>query len=123
MQQKNQKQKKTLNKPASPKNTGSENKSVLIPWLLFILGITALCLSPMLKNEFTNWDDEPYVLTNNLLHGPDWKGIFSQPVVSNYHPLTILSLAFNYRFSALTPYSYLLVNLLLHLIVQWYYLF
>lgn len=117
MQHKHQKQKKSAAKhSAPPEKISSEKSNSILPWLLFVLGITALCLLPMLKNGFTNWDDEPYVLTNNLLQGPDWKGIFTQPVVSNYHPLTILSLAFNYRFSALTPYSYLLVNLLIHLI-------
>ena len=51
-----------------------------------------------------------------LLRGPDWKGIVTQPVSSNYHPLTILSLAFNYGISGLTPFSYFFVNLLLHLL-------
>jgi protein O-mannosyl-transferase len=49
-----------------------------------------------------------------LLRGPDWPGIFSQPVVSNYHPVTIISLAINYQLSGLDPSSYLWFNLLLH---------
>ncbi|MBK5284260.1 MAG: glycosyltransferase family 39 protein [Bacteroidia bacterium] len=72
-------------------------------------------MSPMLNNTFTNWDDQLYVINNKLLQEPDWKGIFSRPVVSNYHPLTILSLAFNYQISKLSPDSYYLFNLLLHL--------
>lgn len=88
----------------------------LMPWLLGIAAVTAVCMLPMLQNEFTNWDDEFYVINNNLLQGPDWKGIFSEPVVGNYHPLTVLSLAFNYFLSGLDPFSYLLVNYLLHLI-------
>jgi tetratricopeptide (TPR) repeat protein len=70
----------------------------------------------MLKNSFTNWDDDYYVVNNALLRGPDWAGIFSQPVVSNYHPLTVISLAGNYAISGTEPWSYLLFNLLLHLI-------
>jgi protein O-mannosyl-transferase len=77
---------------------------------------TAICFSPMLKNGLTNWDDEFYVVQNTLLRGPDWQGIFTKPVVSNYHPLTIITLALNYQFSQLDPTSYLVVNYLLHLV-------
>jgi 4-amino-4-deoxy-L-arabinose transferase-like glycosyltransferase len=70
----------------------------------------------MLRNSFTNWDDEYYVIQNALLRGPDWAGIFSKPVVSNYHPITIATLAFNYSMTQLDPSSYLITNLLLHLI-------
>ena len=85
-------------------------------WLLGVLIITAICLFPMLNNEFTNWDDELYITNNQLLRGPDWKGIFSEQVLGNYHPLTILSYAFNYAVSGLNPFSYLLVNYLFHIV-------
>ena len=81
-----------------------------------VLVITALCLFPMLRNGFTNWDDEYYVVNNSLLRGPDWIGIFTRPVVSNYHPLTVLSLAANFAISGKDPHSYLILNLLLHLL-------
>ena len=84
--------------------------------LLPVLALTAICYSPMLKNGFTNWDDEQYVLQNALLKGPDWVGIFTQPVVSNYHPLTIISLAINYSISGLEASSYLYFNFFLHLV-------
>jgi len=85
-------------------------------WLLGVLVITGICLFPMLNNEFTNWDDEFYIINNQLLRGPDWKGIFSEQVLGNYHPLTILSYAFNYAVSGLNPFSYLLVNYLFHIV-------
>ena len=88
-------------------------------WLFGILAITGLCLIPMLNNGFTNWDDELYVTQNTLLRGPDWAGIFSKPVVSNYHPITIATLAANYSMTGLDPSSYLILNLLLHLINTW----
>ncbi|MBL7776269.1 MAG: tetratricopeptide repeat protein [Saprospiraceae bacterium] len=80
-----------------------------------LLALTAVVYLPMLQHQFTNWDDEAYVVNNALLRGPDWLGIFTEPVVSNYHPLTVLSLAFNYQISGLNPFSYLLFNGLLHL--------
>jgi protein O-mannosyl-transferase len=94
-----------------------KEKSVsLLPWILPIILITGISLSPMLQNSFTNWDDEYYVIQNSLLRGPDWAGIFSRSVVSNYHPITVATLAFNYAMTQLDPSSYLITNLLLHLI-------
>ena len=111
------KQKKAISpQPPTVKKLNRERKTSLWPWMLLVIGITAICLSPMLKNGFTNWDDEFYVINNQLLRGPDWKGIFSQPVVGNYHPLTIITLAFNYGLTGLDASSYLLFNYLLHLI-------
>lgn len=85
-------------------------------WLAGLLLLTGFVFWPMLRHQFTNWDDEQYVLINELLRGPDWAGIFSKPVVSNYHPLTVLSLALNYQVSKLEPFSYFLVNWSLHLV-------
>jgi len=103
-------------KPAAARKIKKTKDYSLLPWLLVIVGITAICLFPMLQNEFTNWDDEYYVVNNPMLRGPDWKGIFSMQVLGNYHPLTILSYAFNYAISGLDPFSYLLVNYLFHII-------
>jgi protein O-mannosyl-transferase len=118
MGKKNKAKQNKTNSPQPPavKKLSREKKTSLLPWILLVMGITALCLSPMLKNGFTNWDDEFYVIKNQLLRGPDWKGIFSQPVVGNYHPLTIITLAFNYGLTQLDASSYLLFNYLLHLI-------
>ncbi len=95
---------------------GKAGKSSYIPWLVLAMAITAICLSPMLSNGFTNWDDEFYVVKNSLLRGPDWAGIFSKPVVGNYHPLTIATLALNFSLSGLDASSYLLFNYLSHLL-------
>lgn len=87
----------------------------LLPWLLIVAGITAVFFFPMLFNKFTNWDDEYYVVNNQWLRGPDLGAILTQPLLGNYHPLTVLSYAFNYAISGLHPFSYHLVNYLLHL--------
>ncbi len=107
--------KKATHSPA-PKNKRHEKRDYsLLQWFFLVAVLTAVCLWPMLKNEFTNWDDEFYVVNNQLLRGPDWKGIFSKQVLGNYHPLTILSYAFNFAISGLDPFSYLLVNYLFHI--------
>jgi len=102
--------------PESRQKKVKEKKTSLLPWVLSILLVTGICFFPMLKNQLTNWDDEYYVVQNTLLRGPDWAGIFTQPIVSNYHPVTILTLALNYSMTQLDPFSYLILNLLLHLI-------
>ena len=107
--------KSTGEKPVVKESTLKVPKMSLLKWILPILLVTAIGFFPMLNNWFTNWDDEQYITQNPLLRGPDWTGIFTQPVVSNYHPVTILTLAFNYSLSGLDPTSYLVVNLLLHL--------
>ncbi|HET9745502.1 MAG TPA: hypothetical protein VFP97_07315, partial [Chitinophagaceae bacterium] len=105
-------------KPLERRSQRPKEKNIsLLPWLLPILVITGICFIPMLGNQLTNWDDEYYVVQNNLLRGPDWAGIFdvNRPVVSNYHPITVSSLALNYMMTQLDPSSYLITNLLLHL--------
>ena len=97
-----------------PKKTKERNVS-LWPWIIPILLVTGICLSPMLGNSFTNWDDEYYVVQNGMLRGPDWAAIFSTQLLSNYHPVTVATLAFNYSMTQLDPSSYLITNLLLHL--------
>ena len=108
---KNIKQKKSKPEAVGPAKRFASG----LAWPLAAVVITAVCLSPTLKNGFVNWDDEYYVVSNALLRGPQWIGIFTRPVVSNYHPLTVLSLAANYAISGAEPWSYLLFSLLLHL--------
>lgn len=82
-----------------------------------ILAFALLAHFVGLYNEFVNWDDQVYVYNNPLITGltlEHLKNIFTQPVAGNYHPLTVLSLAFNYKISGIDPFSYHLVNLILH---------
>ena len=44
--------------PAVVKKPGTGSKQSLLPWLLAALGVTAICLFPMLQNEFTGADAE-----------------------------------------------------------------
>ncbi len=112
---------KSKQQKQSPRTSGARKSNATLsgkPWL-WALGaclVTAIVFLPMFSNEFTNWDDPLYVIDNMLLRGPDWAGIFSKPVVSNYHPLTMATLALNYQASELEPFSYHFVNWLLHII-------
>ncbi len=87
--------------------------------LLIIAAVVTLALYvPSLLNGFVNWDDPQYVYNNPIIQNFDAKNlwsILSQSLVANYHPLTMLSLAFNHAFSS-TATGFHVVNWLLHII-------
>ena len=93
-----------------------KNKELLL--LVIVIIVTIFIYYPALHHKFTNWDDLDYV-TDNLyvksLTPANLDYMFTKPMAVNYHPLTMLSLALNYRVSGLEPFSYFLVNIILHL--------
>ncbi|MGB1242376.1 MAG: hypothetical protein ACPG49_07635, partial [Chitinophagales bacterium] len=117
---------KTIQQRKSPSNP--RRKRSIIPWwkdkkvqwsLAAILFITFVAYIPALSGEFNNWDDQMYVTDSKLIKNVSPSGlvkIFSTQVAANYHPLTVLSLAINYQISGLSPFSYHLFNVLLHLL-------
>lgn len=73
---------------------------------------------PVWQNEFI-WDDKPYILLNDLVKNFDIKGIFTDYVVGNYHPFTVLSFAIEYALVKEQTWLYHLDNLVLHTINSW----
>ena len=73
-------------------------------YILFIL-IISLCAFlayfPSLENGSTNWDDDQYVFQNEDLYplGENISKLLTKNYVGNYHPVTMLSLAFDRNFS------------------------
>src|ERR1700752_4255866 len=89
-------------------------------YIIAILLLTGLCYSGIKNNQFTNWDDEEYVVENPLVKSTsnnNIKKIFDTEteVSLNYHPLTVYSLALNYKYSKLSPKAYYITNLIIHL--------
>ncbi len=89
--------------------------------VLLILGAAFVVFSPGLRNEFVTWDDYNYIVNNpvvqslsieNILHIFHYKTF----IMGNYHPLTILSYAVEYKVAGLNPLLYHLNNILLHLL-------
>ena len=68
--------------------------------LLCSLILTAIVCSPVLFNGWVNWDDPYYVLNNSLIKTFSFEQIAvfftTKEVHGNYHPITLLSLAFDY---------------------------
>ena len=86
--------------------------------LLFILPIVFVAYYPVLKNQFTNWDDPDLILENPLIRNLSFssiKTIFTSFYFGNYQPLHLLSYAIEYHYWALNPAGYHAVSLFLFL--------
>jgi len=85
----------------------------------FVAIATFICYHYTLQNQFTNWDDDFYATKDPYIKSLTWhnlKVIFTEDITkNNYHPLCMLSLAFNYLFAGLTPWSYYLTNIFFHI--------
>ncbi len=79
-----------------------------------ILLISFIAYLPILHNGFV-WDDIHYIKNNPFINAINLKQIFSQYVMGNYHPVTILTLAIEHRFFGLDETGYHAVNLIFHL--------
>jgi protein O-mannosyl-transferase len=94
------------------------NHGRIILTLIFIILITAVTFSPAIQNSFV-WDDMGYVTGNPLIKQlslDNMKKITTNYFFNNYHPLVLISYAWEYFFFKLNPMPYHIVNILLHLI-------
>jgi tetratricopeptide (TPR) repeat protein len=98
-------------------------KSRLYAALAVIVLATIVAYLPVFdaQKELTNWDDNVYVTNQTLvtsLSADTVAKIFdtSTQVSLNYHPLTMLSLAINHKFSGMSARGYAVTNLVLHIL-------
>ena len=89
--------------------------------LLLCLLLTAVVLvvyNPVIHNGFLNFDDDGYITANaHVKAGLTWatvKWAFTTYNQGNWHPLTWLSHALDYRLFGLNPAGHHYVNVLLH---------
>lgn len=72
---------------------------------------------PALQNDFVNWDDPDYVYENINIRSLDidflrWS--LTAVVASNWHPLTLISLAADYSFWGQNPEGYHFTSIAIH---------
>ncbi len=106
-------------------DVATKDSTSRLKWLI-ILGIISLTIIAYLpgfspEKEFTNWDDLGYVVNQPLVKtsNADSLKLLFEPttqVMLNYHPLTMLSLAYNYSSAELDIQPYFKTNLFLHLL-------
>jgi Tfp pilus assembly protein PilF len=111
-------QNKTLK---SQKTTKSKFPSIALAALVLLI-LTAMAYSPALDNDFVNWDDFAYVKNNPLVTNDDVElsEIFTTVVSLNYHPLTILTMRWNYKtcnscLHGASAQPFILWNVILHI--------
>jgi len=90
--------KKKVDKKAVPETKG------WVKWAFVgvIVLITYIAFIPAQKNNFTNWDDDQYILDNPHLAKPIGEAVsyfFSNIYFSNYHPLTMILYAIEFHSS------------------------
>ena len=110
---------------AKPKSKKKFDESFTFKHILrtlpFILIAAFFVFSPGLTNEFVNWDDYAYIVDNPLIRSLSFANIahlfnFKTEVVGNYHPLTVLSYAVEYKLVGLKPMLYHFDNIFIHLL-------
>src|SRR6185369_17579097 len=79
--------------------------------LFFIIVISFIVYLPVFNNGFVNLDDNVYVQENPLIRSINLSDIFSQYQQGNYHPLTILLYAIQFRLFGLNPAGFHAVDL------------
>lgn len=105
--------KSTAQKSATAPPT-QKNRSWI--FIAIIVLATFFVYASSLNNQWTNWDDESYVLKNNLVTQFNLEGILQEQVMGNYHPVTMLVLAIEYSWFKDDAGSYHTVSMLLHLL-------
>ena len=98
--------------------SASEGKNRLVLGLLLVI-LTLALYFPVIGHPFVNYDDGFYVLRNDhIQHGLDVETVkwaFTTYDHANWHPLTWLSHALDWRLFGANPVGHHVVNLLLHL--------
>lgn len=90
--------------------------NIILPAIIAV--ITFIVYRYTVHNQFLDWDDWIYVQKDPFITSFSWyniKMMLFHNITRNYfHPITMLSLAFNYHFSKLDPESYYVTNILIH---------
>ncbi|MCX6250444.1 MAG: tetratricopeptide repeat protein [Bacteroidetes bacterium] len=92
-------------KDAVPKKR-KRRLAFLIGSIVILVVAVLFCFSRSFHAKFTDWDDTDYVLENNLVQkisGDNVGKMFTESSATNYHPLTMLSLAIDYHRAAIDP--------------------
>jgi len=86
--------------------------------VIVLVALTVWAYVPVRNNGFV-WDDDVYLLNNPpVRQGLTWPGVtwaFTTGHASNWHPLTWLSLQFDYELFGMQPWGFHRTNLALHL--------
>ena len=101
--------------PSSPPAAQNRRQGVLYPLLLIALVLAVF--HDGTSHQFTNWDDEQYIVNNPLIRGLSLERVwaaFTSFNVYNYNPLHLVSYMVDYEIWGLKAGGFFLTNLILH---------
>ncbi len=106
----------SVSKPGSNQLSAHQRQSAVLCLLLVLL--TLAFYNPVVHNDFTNLDDDHYIVHNSHVRaGLSWdtfKWAFTTYDAANWHPLTWLSHALDCQLFNLNPAGHHYVTVLLH---------
>jgi len=121
-----------MNKKPIKKNSSSKKKKTthkidnkkVDKWVWVALAVVVITtffiyFKAISFNLLYSWDDCDYVTNNDHIRSLQWVNIklfFSSFYIDNYHPLTMLFYAFDYKIGSSQPWVFHLNNILLHII-------
>ncbi len=79
--------------------------------------VTFIVFIPSLHNGFINWDDDIYITNNPKIRDMDsrfFEQAFKEFYFKNYHPLSTISHAMDYRLWGMDPKGFHLTSLIIH---------
>jgi len=88
-------------------------------YILILLLVVFLMLSPSIRYDFTNWDDRGLVLGNSVIRSLSPSNIarmFTPRAGGTYQPVRLLSYAIDYKLAGYSQWIYHLHNILLYLL-------
>src|SRR5437773_9610977 len=95
-----QKNKKQAIAARKIQKTSTKEKNYRL-YLLMTVIISFVAYLPVFSNGLVNLDDNVYIQENPLIRSLNLSDIFSQYQQGNYHPLTMLLYAIQYKFFGL----------------------
>lgn len=99
-------------------NKGVKIESVGYNYVIvaLIIALCAVVFSKLFTAGFLSWDDAEYVLENKDAHDFNVKALVSKFYVGNYHPITMLNYAIDWKLFGKQALGYHIENLIWHLI-------
>jgi protein O-mannosyl-transferase len=98
-------------------HTSLDTPPIRAAMMLGIALLSVLVFQGATRNQFVEWDDNLYITHNTLIRDLSPAGIraiFSTFYGGNFHPLTTLSNAIEYRLAGTEPWLYHTTNVALH---------
>jgi protein O-mannosyl-transferase len=84
--------------------------------LALTIGLSLFIYSNVKNHKYVNWDDQVYITENPLLLDKNHTGLWSSVVSNNYHPITMKSLAMQYKSNDTKASTFIYFNVFLHIL-------